>query len=253
LFTEQKEIVTRQFIHRLWLFIERSFVPKFKCGYTVNDFIAEEFYRRYKVKYTVIRNLPLLYPLQQIQSAEKYILYQGAVNEGRCFETLIPAMHHLNAKLMICGKGNFFEQVKQMMNEYQLDSKIELKGYILPAELKKITNQATIGITLFEPTGLNQYHSLSNRFFDYIMAAVPQVCVNFPEYKKINDQQEIALLIDHPSVTEIANALNHLLNNDVLRSQLHNNCLAARQKFNWQTEEKILVDFWNERSIWRNS
>jgi hypothetical protein len=128
-----------------------------------------------------------------------------------------------------------------------------LKGYILPAELKHITSNATIGLTLFEPTGLNQYHSLSNRFFDYTMAAVPQVCVNFPEYKKINDQQEVALLIDHPSVIEIANALNNLLNNDVLRDQLRNNCSAARQKFNWQTEGKILVDFWNERSIWRNS
>jgi hypothetical protein len=121
LFTEQKEIVTRKFIHRLWLLIEKSFVPKFKSGYTVNDFISEEFYRRYKVKYAVVRNLPLLYPLQQIHSAEKYILYQGAVNEGRCFETLIPAMQQVNAKLIICGKGNFYEQVKQLINKYQLE------------------------------------------------------------------------------------------------------------------------------------
>jgi DNA-directed RNA polymerase subunit E'/Rpb7 len=43
LFTEQKEIVTRPAIQKLWLRVERFAVPKFLFGYTVNDFIAKEF------------------------------------------------------------------------------------------------------------------------------------------------------------------------------------------------------------------
>ena len=41
LFTEQKEIVTRNLVHRCWLMIEKYAVPKFKHGYTVNNFIKE--------------------------------------------------------------------------------------------------------------------------------------------------------------------------------------------------------------------
>ena len=59
LFTEQKEIVTRPSIHKLWLKVEKFAVPKLPYGYTVNEFIADEFKRQYKVNYKVVRNLPV--------------------------------------------------------------------------------------------------------------------------------------------------------------------------------------------------
>ena len=106
LFTEQKEIVTRPFIHTIWLAIEKFCVPKFTNGYTVNAFIKEELARRYKVNYGIIRNMPVKVSEKGQDRSEKvegendksqignqqFIIYQGAVNEGRSFETLIPAM-----------------------------------------------------------------------------------------------------------------------------------------------------------------
>ncbi|HEX8356705.1 MAG TPA: group 1 glycosyl transferase, partial [Segetibacter sp.] len=99
-------------------------------------------------------------------------------------------------------------------------------------------------IMLFEETGLNQYHSLANRFFDYIMAGLPQVCVAYPEYKAINDKYNIACLIDDTNENTIANALNNLLQNDVYHKSLQQNCLNARTELNWESEEKVLIDFY---------
>lgn len=246
LFTEQIEITSRPAIYKIWLGIEKFTVPKFKHGYTVNDFIAGEFARRYNVRYEVVKNMPLYTGDRVIdKSPGKFIIYQGAVNEGRCFETLIPAMQQVNARLVICGNGNFFNQAQQLIKEYNVEDKVELKGYILPAELKKITPTAQVAVTLFESTGLNQYYSLGNRFFDYIMAGVPQVCVNYPEYKAINDVYNIALLINDTSTETIANALNKLLADDVLYTLLADNCQLARKHLQWQAEEKKLVAFYN--------
>jgi len=250
LFTEQKEIVTRPTVHKFWLAVEKFAVPKFKNGYTVNQFIVDELQRRYKVHYGIVRNLPVLVELQQKPDSGiiPFIIYQGAVNEGRSFETLIPAMQHVNAKLKIYGKGNFFEQVKQLIKDYKVDDKVELMGFVVPQELKQITPQAYIAVTLFEQTGLNQFYSLSNRFFDYIMAAVPQVCVNYPEYKTINDVHNIALMIDNTSVETIAWALNKLLNDHSLHEHLRQNCVIARSSLNWQEEEKVLMEFYKRIS-----
>ena len=247
LFTEQKEIITRPFIHSVWLMIEKFAVPKFKSGYTVNDFIQEELNRRYKVDYAVIKNLPILQTTHLkpgTENQEPFIIYQGAVNEGRCFETLIPAMKETDAKLIICGKGNFFETVKELIKENNVEDKIELKGYLLPEELHQLTPTAKFGLTLFEPVGLNQYHSLSNRFFDYIMASIPQVCVAYPEYKKVNDEFDIALMIEDTDSNTIAVAMNNLLHNDVLYERLNQNCLKAREVLNWKIQEIKLKKFW---------
>lgn len=245
LFTELKEVVSRKNVHRFWLLIERFAVPKYKNGYTVNCFIQEEFKRRYGVNYQMVRNLPIKKKLQPQQKySEPTIIYQGAVNEGRSFETLIPAMKNVNAKLVICGNGNFFNQTKALIMQCNLADKIDLKGYLLPNDLQTITQRCHIGITIFEEEGLNQYYSLANRFFDYMMAGLPQICVDYPEYSVINNQYQFAYLINNVSEQTIANGLNKLLADTVLYYELQNNCNSTREILNWQEEEKLLINFW---------
>ncbi|MCY7420163.1 MAG: glycosyltransferase [Chitinophagaceae bacterium] len=245
LFTEQKEIVTRPAIQKMWLKIEKFAVPKYSHGYSVNNFIVEELQRRYGVKYSIVRNLPRCTFLPDKQTADPpFIIYQGAVNEGRSFETLVPAMLEVNAKLVVCGEGNFYEKLKDLITKHNAKNKIELKGYVSPTDLAALTPRAHIAVMLFENTGLNQYYSLANRFFDYITAGVPQVCVDFPEYRAINDVYKIAYMIPDTHSQTIANALNNLLKDAVLYDNLKENCLKAREFLNWENEEKVLLSFY---------
>lgn len=245
-FSELKEIVERPAIYRVWKRIERFAIPRFRHGYTVNDFIAAAFKKEYGVSYGVVRNLPKLQPLPEGSEEEKFIIYQGAVNEGRSFETLIPAMLAVKAKLIICGKGNYFQQTKALIEKHGLEEKVELKGYVLPADLKLLTPKAYAAVMLFEETGLNQYYSLSNRFFDYIMAGVPQLCVNYPEYERINRQYDVCLMINNTSAATIASGLNRLLEDEELHRRLRQNCLRAREDLCWENEESVLKCIWED-------
>jgi glycosyltransferase involved in cell wall biosynthesis len=101
-----------------------------------------------------------------------------------------------------------------------------------------------VGVNLVEAKGLNQYYSLANKFFDYIHAGLPQVCMNYPEYKRINDTYQVALFINDLKPETIARAINNLITNDVLYKQLQENCLKARAFLNWQQEEKKLLDIY---------
>lgn len=244
LFCEMKEVVTRPAIYNAWKRLERFTVPKFKSGYTVNEPIAGEFKKMYGVRYEVIRNLPLLAPLTIPPKDERFILYQGAVNEGRAFEMLIPAMQHVEAQLVICGDGNFMQQAQKLTKKHGLDDKVIFKGKIPPAELKEITLKAWAGVTLFENKGLSNYFSLANRFFDYMHAGIPQVCSDYPAYREINNLYGIAVLIDM-TPENIAAGLNRLLRDNELYSTLQKNCIRAREVLNWQEEEKKLLAFFS--------
>ncbi len=246
LFCEMKEIVTRPGIYTLWKKIEKYAVPKFSKGYTVNQPVADEFKKMYGVNYTIIRNITLLRPLLPGPKKEKFILYQGAVNEGRSFETLIPAMHQVDCELIICGNGNFMEQAKQLVTTHNLHHKVFFKGRVQPDELRTITQQAYIGVTLFDDEGLSNYYSLANRFFDYLHAGIPQLCVDYPVYKEINAQYDIAILVNDISPSNLATQLNNLLHNEVLYTELQQNCIKAREVLNWQTEEKRLLEFYKK-------
>lgn len=245
-FTQQKEVVTRKNVHRIWLIAERWLIPKCTHGYTVNPTLANLFFKEYGVKFAVIRNVPLWKPASENnhRKTDRWIIYQGAVNEGRCFEKLVPAMQQVNCRLRIWGNGNFMAQLTRLIDEYRLHNQVICEGMVSPDQLSCITPQATIGITLFEHLGINQYYSLANRFFDYIMAEVPQVCSNFPEYTSILAEFPVGIAVDSSKPEAIAAALNKLLQDDVLYEQCVLACRAARAYFNWENEQQKLLAFY---------
>ncbi len=249
LFTELKEVVTRPRVHKMWTKIERWAVSQFKNGYTVCQSIAEEFQRRYGVQYDVIRNVPVKRILAATQlPSSPFLLYSGAVNEARGFEYLIPALKHIRLPLVVCGDGNFMPQLKKLVTEHGVEEKVTLLGMLPPDQLWEITRQATIGIGIAENEGLNQYYALPNKFFDYIQAGLPQVTMDFPEYRRINDEYEIAVLITDLKTDTIAAALNNLQEDVVLYTKLKDNCLKAREVLNWEQESKKLLTFYETLS-----
>lgn len=245
LFCEMQEIVSRPMIYKVWKKIEAYALPKFRWGYTVNHIIAAEFRSMYNRSFEVIRNLPLLKPLQVPEKQSKYILYQGAVNHGRSFDTLIPAMSRVNAKLVIAGSGNYIEKARQLVIEHGLSGKVIFTGRLFPADLYQYTVNAWAGVTLFENQGLSNYYSLANRFFDYIQAGLPQLCVNYPEYAEINKSGPVALLTEDLSSENLAACLNQLVDDRVLYDMLRKNCLRLRETLNWQAEEQKLLTLYN--------
>lgn len=247
LFTELKEVVTKPREKKIWDWIERTTVPNFHHNYTVGDFCALYFLEKYGKQFAVVRNATVLQPLTIPEKKDRYILYQGWVNEGRCFEELIPAMQQVNATLIVCGEGNFFSQAKELAIQYNVQDKIAFKGFVPPDELKTYTANAYIGLTLFHAISKSNEYSLANRFFDYMHNGVPQVCMNFPEYRKVNEEYEIGILVSEPMTPDhIATALNKLLSDTAYYNRLQGNCLQAREKYCWQHEEKTLLKVYEE-------
>jgi glycosyltransferase involved in cell wall biosynthesis len=243
-FSQLDEVVNRPSIYRFWHRIEKRMIQKFKNGYTVCDSLAEEFKKNYNANYKVIRNMPMLVESNEQIRAGNIILYQGAVNKGRGLDKLALAMKEVNAVFWVCGNGNFMEEMRSVVQANELSEKVIFFGMLPPEELKKRTAQAYVAINPFERKGLNQYLSLSNKFFDYIHAGIPQVTMNYPEYKKINDQFKIAELIDDLVPETIAKAINSLITNKELYLELKQNCLAAKQELNWQKEKDKLLNFY---------
>jgi glycosyltransferase involved in cell wall biosynthesis len=256
LFSEMKEVLSRPAIKRIWDRLERYAVPRFVHGYTVSLSIADEFRKRYRSDFALIRNMPvltaelaapanLLLP-GGLAPGERFILYQGAVNEARGLEFLLPAMRNIAGKLVICGDGNLMQPCKELVRREGLEDKVIFTGQIEPGRLRSITARAYIGLNLVEPIGLNQIYSLANKFFDYMHAAVPQVTMDFPEYRRINDEFAIGVLVDSLGEKKLADAINNLWQNDVLYRMLQDNCKQARLSYNWQEEEKKLFRFYQK-------
>ncbi len=246
LFTEVPEVIARPTIKKIWLRIEKYMLTRVKNLYTVSQSVANEFEKRYRTKFEVIRNLPYKknYNPSKNNITERIILYRGAVNQGRGLEQIIKAMHHIDAKLLIAGDGDILIQLKSLASQEGIIKKIVFTGYQTPEELDKLTQGAYLGINLLESESKNYYFSLANKFFDYMQFDIPQLCMNFPEYQNINSKYEVAVLINDLKESTISNHINTLLNNNELYNKLKLNCTLAAKDLCWENEEQKLLNFY---------
>jgi glycosyltransferase involved in cell wall biosynthesis len=245
-FSQLDEVISRPGIYRFWHWVERTMIPRFQHGYTVCKSLADEFNKTYGASYSVIRNVPVLSENISSSTQESILIYQGAVNKGRGLEKLVEAMQQVNGILWVCGDGNFMNEMKSAVNKHSLEKKIIFLGMLPPSELKMKTLNARVAINPFEKKGLNQYLSLSNKFFDFIHAELPQVAMNYPEYREINKEFEIALLIDDLEPATIADSVNRLFTDKTTYSRLKENCILAKKQLNWQLEESKLLKFYHQ-------
>jgi glycosyltransferase involved in cell wall biosynthesis len=255
-FTEVPEVVGRPFVKGFWEMVARLCLPFYCHAYTVGPALAKIFEEKYRLKFGVVRNMPrnanfqLASAIGQLKvgvTGLKRLFYMGALNEGRGIEAALEAMQHLdNVHLWLAGEGDLSEKLRRMAADLGVENKVTFLGYIQPEELRVLAAQAWLGLNLFENRGLSYYYSLANKFFGSVQAGVPLLTMNFPEYRTLNAQHEVAVLLDELTPQAIADAIKKLLKNKDLYAYLQKNCLAAREDWNWEKEEKVLLEIWEK-------
>jgi glycosyltransferase involved in cell wall biosynthesis len=253
-FTEVPEVVARPCVQQVWQWVENFVVPRARLRYTVGPALARLFEERHPgCGFKVVRNVPVALSAEAASSSlsaavPPLLLYQGALNVGRGLAELLAAMPQVPARLLICGEGDCSASLRAQAQLGLLASgQVEFRGYVLPADLRQLTAQATVGIMLLENVGLSYYYSLANKFFDYVQAGIPQLCIDFPEYRALNARYEVAELVPDLVPATLVAALARLLPSGrpgARYQHLAANCRQARNEWNWQHEEKTLLNLY---------
>ncbi len=248
-FTEAEGLTGRAFQKGTWEKIEGWIFPKLKHVYTVNESIANIYHAKYNVNVQVVRNIPLLNPLQITKTRnelglplnKRIILLQGAyIDPDRGGVELVQAMSKVeNVLLLIIGSGREMEVLKELVRSLGLKEKVRIFPKMPFEELRQYTSNADLGLSLDKPLHLNYTLSLPNKLFDYIHAGIPVLVSDLPELRRIVIEHNIGRITPQVEPTILAEEILKTLSHpdfDLWKK----NCLAAREKLNWQSESKVL-------------
>lgn len=248
-FTEVPEVVNRPFVKAFWGLIARLFLPFYRHAYTVGPSLARLFTELYHIPFEVVRNVPVARKGASVpeKTTEKILLYQGALNEGRGIEAMLETMARIDGiTLWLAGEGDLSQSLRQKAHDLDLQGKVRFLGYVDPISLKDLTEQAWLGLNLLENKGLSYYYSLANKFFDSVQAHKPVLTVDFPEYRDLNAQFEVAVLLPDLKPDTIARALHRLMMEETHYNRLKFNCIEASKAWVWEKEEQVLLRVWAE-------
>lgn len=239
----------------LWRSLEKKFIVDCNLIMTINDSIAGELKSRYSLaevkviqnatkKMTFKSNENILQKKFQLKPESKIILYQGNLSDNRNIISLVQAMRyvknpHIHAVLL--GNGAYSHFLKNLVKDLGLTHKIHFHEAVAQEQLLAYTACADLGLIPYLPTCLNNALCTPNKLFEYIAAGVPIIAHDLIEIRKMLNTFNFGYITNLTCYESLGTKLDHLLGNPNILHELKINALAAREKINWQHEEKLLV------------
>ena len=194
-----------------------------------------------------IENKYDLYSMLNIPTDKPILLYQGGIQVGRGLDKIVEAIDKFNDGITVfIGDGKIKPQIMKMVEDRNLSEKVRFLNKVPVDELKYYTANAYLGFQVLNNVCFNHYSASSNKLFEYMMSKVPVITCNFPEIKRVVQEEQIGLVVDSHNPDEIANAVNTLLEDKELHSMCSENCTKAREKYNWNNEKEKFVKIYDD-------
>jgi glycosyltransferase involved in cell wall biosynthesis len=251
IFCEVPELQETPLKKKIWESVEKAIVPKLKYCITVNQSIANWFTEKYKTEFKVVRNIPDKISVDRIKTRtelnlptdKKIILLQGAgINVQRGAEEAVDAMHYVNnVILLIIGGGDVIDNLKLVIQNSKLESKVMMLPKMKPEELYQYTCNADIGLSLDKATNINYQYSLPNKLFDYVHAGVPVLASPLKEIKSFIDAYKVGVCIEQHDAKHIADKINYMLTS-VDYATWKANTKKATEENSWEKEKQVWID-----------
>jgi glycosyltransferase involved in cell wall biosynthesis len=251
LFTEVPELNNRIFQKKFWLMLESVILPRLENNITVCDSIAKYYNAKYNVSFKVVRNIPIAGLRKDSDNVSVFnncpkeiiLIYQGALNVDRGIELMIDAVNLLDGfKLWIVGSGDIEKELKNYVNNLQLNRKVKFFGRISQNELSSITRNACLGLSLEQNTSLSYNYALPNKLFDYIHANIPVVVSDLPEMSIVVKKYDIGWVLTDNSPNGLKKLIENIFDNLHEYSSKRASTANAIETLNWEKEKVIYLE-----------
>lgn len=197
-----------------------------------------------------VDNLPMLDDLYykydpDAVKDERSACYVGSLSENRGVTNFIKAAYKIGAKANIGGPFDTEQYEKELtaLPEY---SCVNYEGILDRQGIVEILQRSVVGMANLLNVGqYNKYDNLATKVYEYMSLAMPVILTESPYNREVMDEYKFGVCVDPDNVDEIAQTLEYIFDNPEEAERMGKNGRdAVINVFNWNTEEKKLLDLY---------
>ena len=242
--------------------IERMLIGKADAVVTVNPLLGEEIRRTYGLKrvYSVPnvepwvddRSVPTAKSaMSELAAGRTKFLFQGRFTVARGIDELILAwaeVDHSKAALFLRGPDNAWRRT--MMADADrlglLDESIYFLDAVSEDELVAAAAEADVGIIPYLPLAVNERLSCPNKLSQYLHAGLMVLTNDLPYVRSVVEEAGAGTFYDSRWLSSLVHAVDRIAaDSEMLRRCKGNARRFARDSFNWQAYQDILLDLYD--------
>ena len=242
-----KPKIFRQFLSKISRFVENIFLLFFD-GVTVPQPIMVGMYKNQNQNIISICNYymgdKINYEKNKfIEKDYKSLIYAGSISIPRGFENMINFMREMPDDYILNIAGNIPKSLLDKIPK-SINKKIIVHGFLNQKELIKLYKKCGIGLIMFNNVG-QYYMSYSLKLFEYMHYGLFIILPNFGEWQKFNTLYKVGVNLNVSDPKECAHYIKNNIRKNFL-STSKNNIKTEAKKFNWNIEEKKLINFYKK-------
>jgi glycosyltransferase involved in cell wall biosynthesis len=195
-----------------------------------------------------INNFPLLDELASATSwvkKEPVVCYVGGIGKIRGIVKVTQAMELLQSVARLQLAGQFGEKALQdRVQALPGWQRVDALGFVDRTGVRDVLARSMAGLVTFLPAP-NHIDAQPNKMFEYMSAGIPVIASDFPLWREIIAGNDCGLLVDPLDPVQIAEAIDYLVTHpDEAERMGRNGRRAVLEQYNWPTEEKKLLGFY---------
>ena len=246
-----------------WLFrlAERLVMWRADAVITVCDSIANELSATLSAAHrpvTVIRNIPPLVrtgnkhpPLKaalNVRDDQFLLLWQGGTGPSRMIEPIIQALAYSPRTVFVIRGPSldlFGEGYRAVARAAGVEDRLILLPPVLSREVVDAAVGADAGVWTLPNLSKNFYYALPNKIFEYLASGLPVLAADYPEARKMVEDNGVGLCFDPYDPRSIATQVNRMAEDPALLRRLRQNIPTVLERIDAGREWHKLVAIYN--------
>jgi len=248
----------RPLIGSIFRYYENNAVRLFDSVISVTPQIVNKFAKLNRHA-TLVTNYPLINSYlsekrnakNKIIKAEKKICYAGVIEPGRMHHIIVNAIERVpEAGYLLAGTGNKNYMAK--LKKLPMWKNVTYLGELSFDEVLLMYERSVAGIVV-ENYGMLNYGKEGSlgvtKLFEYMSVGLPVICTDFVLYREIIAYYRCGICVNPDDIDSIAKAISYILKHPAEARQMgENGKRAVLEKYNWGTQEKVLLDMYEKIS-----
>jgi glycosyltransferase involved in cell wall biosynthesis len=246
----------RPIVGSAWERWERQLVRRCAGVVVVTERIAQR-YNRFHEKVRVVSNYPDVSGIEDLPPVTRdgiTCVFAGVLMPDRGLSQVLAALAILKGRglavpLALAGPALSEEYLFSLLGEADrlgIRELVDYHGVLSKEEAIAFQQRASIGLVPYLPVA-NSMASMANKLLECMALGLPVVFSDFPNYREVAGASGAGIAIDPTKPEQIANAIEYLICNPNLASQMGEagRC-AVHERFNWSLERSKLLDLYRD-------
>lgn len=241
----------RGIVSLLYRFFEKTIAKKFDAIISVTPHIVQRFKKINSSSY-LVTNYPIVNHHSDCftkKMKNRSICFAGGITSQWCHINIINAITGINnIEYNLAGSIDleYFNKLKLLEGW----PKVNYRGVLDICDVKKMYQESSVGMALNHSTQAGKTGTLGNtKLFEYMESGLPVICTNYTLWEEIVKENDCGVAVDPNSIKQIVEAITYLIENPIKAKVMgENGRNAILMKYNWESQEKILLDLYNSLS-----